>query len=418
MKREQRVNVQPARRVRLIGTLMLAMALLAVFLWPKSDPEPPASKQERSAALASAGAISANPRRPPPDAPTETASAPPSPKPVIHAAYLDKAETCRGEQNFVNVDAHTENGTDAYLTILVTDPATGQLERGSRVAFRQQHASTEPIQIVVQGLGADQTLELPPATIKDCEEPLQVEIETARSFNAPDRVAFTAKIRESGGSSVGSFTPYEYVWDFDDGKRISETSGQVEHSYENRSQATRVSSFVVTVTARERSGRSASGSRTVTLSNFAFLAREFENKVDIQVGAKSSPEAGSAADRLWLYHGHDKPVRLTQVRMREVEAGASAVGREVERANFSPAQALGFSELRPHQSLDVVGLAKLAPMRPGTVRFYDVEGRSEDGKLAHATFVLSSPRPPSSHGTAAPGEPLDAVDEDTPSEPL
>lgn len=191
----------------------------------------------------------------------------------------------------------------------------------------------------------------------------------------------------------------------------------MEHSYEKRSQTARVSSFVVAVTARERGGRSASGSRTVTFSNFAFLAREFDNKVDIQVGAKSNPEAGSAADKLWLYHGHDKPVRLLQVRMREVEAGDSALGREVERANYSPAQALGFSELRPRESRDIVGLAKLAPTRPGTVRFYDVEGKSEDGKSAHATFVLSPPHP-AGHNTAPPYEQADAAEEEeAPSEP-
>jgi hypothetical protein len=178
-----------------------------------------------------------------------------------------------------------------------------------------------------------------------------------------------------------------------------------------------VSSFVVSVSVRERGGRSAAGSRTLTFSNFGFLSREFENKVEIQVGAKSSPAEGSVADRLWLYHGYDQPVRLTQVRMREVEANPSAAAREISRADYSPMQALGFSELRPHESRDVVGLAQLAPTRPGTVRFYDVEGRSQDGKLAHATFMLSPPLPPSD-GSSGPSQLLDGVVEESPTETL
>jgi hypothetical protein len=264
-------------------------------------------------------------------------------------------------------------------------------------------------------LGGDRTLQLPPVTIKDCDEPVQVQVEVLRTFSSPDLVAFNVKIHEPGGA--GSFAPYEYVWDFDDGQRVTETSGHVEHSYENRSQSERVSSFVVSVTARERGGRSAAGSRTLTFSNFGFLSREFENKVEIQVGAKSNPAEGSAADRLWLYHGYDQPVRLTQVRMREVEADPSAAAREVSRADYSPMQALGFSELRPRESRDVVGLAQLAPTRPGTVRFYDVEGRSEDGKLAHATFMLSPPLPPND-GSPGPSQLLDGVVEEPPTETL
>ena len=396
---------------------LLAAAFLASLLWPKATglgtsaahrPAPEASTRARPTLVRELGAA----------VPTPTPVDAPSPKPVIDSAYLEKTEVCRGEQNFLNVEAHTENGTDQYLTYLVKDPDTGQLERGARLAFRQQHASHEPIQIVVQGLGADHTLEIPPPTVKDCDEPVQVQIEFARSFDAPDRVGFTAKLVTAAGSSAGSFAPYEYIWDFDDGTNITESSGQLEHSYENRPQLARVSSFVVSVTARERGGRSASGARSVTFSNFGFLASAFENKVDIQVGAKSDPRAGGAAERLWLYHGHDKPIRLTQVHMREVELDDTETGgREVERADYSPTQALGFSELGPHQSADVVGLAKLTPTRRGTVRFYDVEGRSDDGKLAHASFVLGSPRPPGDASTA-PHVDLGSLEDETTIEAL
>jgi hypothetical protein len=370
--------------------LALAAALGFLLLPRKHEPSPNGASDGH--APASTPAVFAAARPPHAVAPAAAESEPPSAMPVIEAAYLDKTEVCRGEQNFVNVEAYTENGTDPYLSILVTDPDTGRLERGPRVAFRQERASTEPIQIVVKGFGAERTVELPPPTIKDCDEPVAVQIEVARSFGAPDRVALTATIREPE-SSAGAFTPYEFVWDFADGDTLVESSGRVEHSYENRIQDARVSSFIVSVTARERGGRSASGFRTVSFSNFGFLMRELDDKIQIQVGTKSTPEAGSDADRLWLYHGHDKLVRLTHVRMRELE-GDSTAGREVERADYSPAQALGFSELGPKQRLDVAGLAKLAPTRPGTLRLYDVEGRSEDGKLAHARFVVGPRLPP------------------------
>lgn len=334
-----------------------------------------------------------------PEAPAKMPSAAPAPSPesntpVIDSVYLDKTEVCRGEQNFINVEAHTENGTDALLAVLVTNPETGRIERGSRVAFRQTLSSSDPIQITVQGLGTERTVQLPPVTVKDCDDPVQLHVDVERGFAAPDRVAFNARIFEPGGSRAGSFAPYEYVWDFDDGDTVIEATGHVEHSYENRIQSARLSSFVVTVTARERGGRTVAGSRTLTLSNFGYLTREFDDKIDVQVGAKSNPSAGSVADRLWLYHGHDKPVRFSQVHMREIEADGTNGSREIASADYSPQEVLGFSELRPRESRDVVGLNKLAPTRPGAVRFYEIEGRSDDGKLAHATLVLRPPMGP------------------------
>jgi hypothetical protein len=419
---EVRLEMQerlPVRKAALAcGTVLLALALLALLLLlrPKAPIAATESAKDSPAPVAhatnwSSTSAATNDTSPPPATPDA-----PSPKPVIDAAYLEKTEVCRGEQNFVNVEAHTENGTDAYLNYLVKDPETGQLERGTRVAFSQQRSSDEPIQIFVQGPSGDQTIEIPPPTVKDCDEPVQLQVELTRSFDTPDRVELTAKLL-TGGASAGGFTAHEYVWEFDDGTSVTETSGHVEHSYENRVQSARTSSFVVNVTARERGGRSASGARTVTLSNFGFLSAAFEDKVNVFVGTQRDPQPGRAGDRLWLYHAYDRPVRLTRVHMREIEIDHSAGGgREVERADYSAAQALGFSELRPRQSMDVVGLAKLTPTRAGTVRFYEVEGRSDDGKVAHASFVLSSPLAPLADSTAHVD--LGVFDDDTSREAL
>jgi len=79
--------------------------------------------------------------------------------------------------------------------------------------------------------------------------------------------------------------------------------------------------------------------------------------------------AGSATERLWLYHGHAQPIRLRQDVMREVRLSAEGgKPREVARATYTPGQALGLAEIRAHESRNVAGLAKLTPVEAGVLR--------------------------------------------------
>jgi hypothetical protein len=309
---------------------------------------------------------------------------------VIDAAYVEKTEVCRGEENFAVVEASTLDGSDDFVSITVTDPETGQLVRGGRVPFRLREATTEPLKVTVQGLHSAEEVTLPDVTVKDCDEPVQVTLAVTRTLNAPDRVSFEAKIEEAGGARVGSFQAYEYEWVFGDGQTARTATGRIEHSYEGREQKARQSSFVASVSVRERGGRTAVGSAALTFSNFGFLKLRFEDEVELQVGADAQGD-GAEPERLWLYHGYGQPVRLSQVVMREVQLSADdGAPREVARATYSPAQALGFSEIAARQSRTVAGLMKLAPTEAGVLRYFDVEGQSADGKPARTTFTLAA----------------------------
>ncbi|HKO50212.1 MAG TPA: PKD domain-containing protein [Polyangiaceae bacterium] len=322
------------------------------------------------------------------------ASSQPDPHtPTIKLAKVEKTEVCRGEDNFLNVEAHTAKGTDAFLTVRFDHPVTGQTVRGgSRIPFRLDAPSERGLDIVVEGGHATVArLTLPPVKVKDCDAPLQVEVKQSRTMEAPDRVTFSAQIKEPADLPHARRQPFvatDFEWDFGDGQRQRTKETSIEHSYEARDQGVTQSSFVVTVKASDARGLQASGTHGVVLVNLGFPQLVYKNRVTLTMGmALPDAESGKPARR-WMYHGYSRPVRLTQVKLREIMFDKDHHEVELSRQDYSPDHVFGFYRLDPKTSQPVRDWTEFVPTEPGHIRLIEVSGSTDDGKEALGAFSL------------------------------
>jgi hypothetical protein len=300
--------------------------------------------------------------------------------PVIDEVTVDKTEVCRGEQNFMSIKAHTEDGSDAFLAFSMIDPESGLTVFGSRIPFRQSAPGDDEILVSVEGKRVTQRVALPAVTVKDCDAPLQASIKVGRGFDAMDRVHLTARLDNF------EFAPTRFEWDFGDGQRQTTATPEVDHSYEGRDQSSKQSSFVVQVKISDGGGRQAIGTQGVGFANLGFVPMAFLNEVPIAFGVR---DPKSPSGELWLYHGYSQPVRFERVTVRDtrLEGNTRPVA---ESRSFVPEEVLGFADLPAHESRTVRGLNALRPSAAGMVRQVDIEGRTADGKLARGSFTLVS----------------------------
>jgi hypothetical protein len=318
-------------------------------------------------------------------------------RPIIEDAEVEKPEVCRGEENFVNVKAHTRNGTDAFLAMSLFDPQTGRIVRGGgRIPFRLDAPSDSDIKVVVEGRHTAETIVLPAVRVKDCVVAHQVNVGYRRSVAAPDRVRLIAELAEHPPESAGQpfqpLVPASYEWDFGDGEKETTTDPAIEHSYEGRDQGVAESSFVATVTVKDRSGQQAQGTRLLSFPNIGFVPLVFQNQVALSIGvANADPDQGTH-ERIWLYHGYSKVVHLERAKLREVVlATGDHAESETFHRDYAPEALLGFSQLDPKQSRTTRDLTELQPTTAGVVRYVELHGRTDDGKEVVGSFSLLPP---------------------------
>jgi hypothetical protein len=329
------------------------------------------------------------------DPPSPTPETPPSPDvPIVDDVSVDKTEVCRGEENFINVKAHTTNGTDAFVAIRFHDPGTGKIASGSRIPFRLDVVQEREMRVVVEGKGgAAQVVALPPVEVKDCVTRRQIAIEVARAVNSADRVELTAKLTElppeKESEPFEKLVPVAYEWNLGDGTTLTSRGPTIEHSYEGRDQTVVESSFLVTVKIKDDRGNEASGSRAVWLPNLAFAPLVAKGRVVLSVGVEEADPSTNTPEKIWLYHGYPKSVRIDRVRLREtVLDGVDRRERETFSREYAPSEILGFWEIPPGKSLTARDLSNLQPTAESAVRIVEVLGQTADGKPARGAFTL------------------------------
>jgi hypothetical protein len=395
-----------ARRRRRLGLGLLAALAFALFAYRQSTVQPTAKKT--LADTAGGGAQEQEPMSRPSAWPmVPEAANPEDPNlPIIDAVTVDKTEVCRGEENFLNVKAHTGNGTDAFLTTTMRDPGSPAFLMGrERIPFRLNEPIERPIRVTVEGNMTSKTIELPAIRVKDCVAPRQVLVHVQRTMAAMDRVTLRAELLEhppaGATEAFQPLVPASYEWDFGDGQKQQTTTASTEHSYENREQNVRQSSFVATVTVKDGQGRAAQGATAIAFPNGAFARLRFKNEVVISIGVKEADPATKTHEQIWLYHGYDKPVRIEDATLIELVRGDDGTIKETLRRPYSAEKLLGLSELPPGKSSTIRDLTDLQPVAPEAVRHVELRGRSQDGKEASGAFTLLPPKPTAADTTAA-----------------
>jgi len=306
--------------------------------------------------------------------------------PMIDQVSVDKKEVCRGEDNFATVKAHTLDGADYYLRIGMTDPESGRMLQGTRIPFHLDRQPTHPIRVSVEGRRRASFVDLPEIRVKDCDVPRRVNIVTRRSFDASDRVQFTASVAETRQPSSfdnAPFAPVSYEWDFGDGQTEVTTSADVMHSYEARSQASVVSVFLVHVRLKERGDRQIEGAITVPLTNRGFVPLIHENTVLVSAGV-TRKEGSDEPQKIWLYHGYPQTVTIDRVEVVETAEGPQG---EVTRREIARDTVLGFSSLAAGESR-VLPTLDAVLTRAGRARSLVITGHTDDGKAATGSIAL------------------------------
>jgi hypothetical protein len=327
--------------------------------------------------------------------------------PIIDAISVEKTEVCRGEENFVNLKVHTRNGTDAFLLSRFKDPIDGQfIMAGNRIPFRLNGPVTDPMTVTIEGNMVSQTVAVPSVRVKDCDAANSVNIRIVRTMAVFDRVRLIAEItnKASDGTSA-PFIPTTYEWDFGDGEKQAATIASVDHSYEGREQNVRQSSFQVAVTVKDRNGLQAHGSTVVSFPNPAFGRLYFKNEVTISIGVKEVEPGSTEHEKIWLYHGYNKPVHIEKAFLVE-KVSANGETRETLRRAYPPQELLGLDDVSPKQSMTLRDLTDLQPKNPGSVRYVELEGRTSDGKFASGSFsLLARPEVPTNGHELVPASP-------------
>ena len=319
--------------------------------------------------------------------------------PIVDEVAVEKTEVCRGEDNVLTVKAHTQNGTDAFLSTEFVDPVTGRLVLGgSRIPFRLDRPVDRPLVVTIQGNMAAKTVELPAVHVKECVAPRDLIVHVKHGKAAAfDRVRLTAELVEQPprGSARQAFvpmSPVSYEWDFGDGGKQVTANGHIDHGYEGREKNVRQSSFVIAVTAKDRHGQSVQGSTVVAFPNRAFAALTLKQRIVISLRIKEADPTTGAHEQIWLYHGHDHTVQIDGVDLIEKIRDDKGDIRETLRRTYRPQKFLGLSELPPRESSPIRDLTELEPTTPNAVRYVELHGRSTDGKDAAGGFTLLPPK--------------------------
>jgi len=373
----------------LLGALVLASVLVWWIRRPSPTPQP-ASPEAASkvtstnlAVLDRPVRLPAVPLEPNPDDPNV---------PLIDEVSVEKTEVCRGEQNFLKVKAHTRNHTDTFLGTRFLDPSSrSYVLGGDRIPFRLNRPLEGALTVIVEGNISSKTVVVPPVHVNDCEVPRQLVVQVRRMRTALDRVSMTAELRQSSASTPSPMVPVKYEWDFGDGATETTSTNQVKHSYEAREQDVRLSSFVVTVTASDATGKSEKGSSVVAFPNGAFAPLKFKNRVVISIGVEEADPSRGQHEKIWLYHGYGQEVRIERVELSEKVEEADGF-RETMRRSYDPSNFLGLGVVPPKKTSELRDLTEHQPSSSTAIRTVEMSGHSADGKEASGAFTLLPPK--------------------------
>jgi hypothetical protein len=404
------------RKTRLLTFALFGLAL-GLLLWSmRKKPQPvaatPTDDSEQAQESRPPGDLHAsNPSSPPPGA---SALAVPDPPPVIDEIDLEKNEVCAGEENLVTVKAHTVNGTDPFLHMVIDG------HMGSAVPVQLWTDANGKVmgKHIVEVFGRNNVhtfVPLPKYTVKDCRATYlaavnqRIRSNTWADFDfqarliavppGPMNEAQAMELRRTGApppKAAPLWKPVSFAWNFGDGETDTTTNPITEHNYEGRKQDALYSYFLVELTIRgAKPGETATGRTMLALINPAFEALAQKGAVQLLISLDPRfPELGPDGivhQNVKIWHNQPGPVTINKAILTTYykQAAGEAPPQLVDVAsvlgtNVIPAGKDGITAtvtLDPESDVEVFS------------KTWNLEGKSEEGYPAYGAFSVMLPVP-------------------------
>jgi hypothetical protein len=189
----------------------------------------------------------------------------------------------------------------------------------------------------------------------------------------------------------------QWHWDFGDGSEATPQIHTEEHSYEDRPQKTRTSSFLVHARAADAAGVEVLGRHSFELRNDAFEA--LKAKGVVLLSTELTPRLpvigadGKVTQRVRIHHAYDKPVTLERIevqRFRDSEPGAG----EMQATAADPRQILGSNVIPPGPGLEATAVLDTKAEPRIKRMLFDLHGASADGIRASGQYSVVRPSAP------------------------
>ncbi len=339
------------RKHKLFGAFAVAILLWAAYLWgsQKSGSEQARATDPRGTRQPTAVESQSQPIR------RDVRTAQPGvttpalrPANLIAEVSIDKPRVCPGESFLVNIRGKPENARAALPIAELNFNIGGTF--GSDIALSPKSPGIEQYTVVASN-GVDKVehrafnIEVLPHDAPECGGRSIVTLAVERSKHRPDHIV--ARVVAHHGLEE----PIQYAWSFGDDTGVETSGPMVTHDYTLRDQSRTLSSYLVTVNARDTKGRHAEGRATIHLMNNHYRARMFGARL---VQAVYSPFPAPAATD---YH--------VEVRFRSFEPEPVVL----DRAKLVERSCLAGQRDRTHtlSTAELGGSLRLEPARASEV---------------------------------------------------
>jgi hypothetical protein len=374
------------RRIRaaLLGALAVGVLLLLAALWP-----PTAAPDDGVPVPAST--VAPETRRAPGPAPLAVRPpAPPDPDVplAIDEIRVEKQDVCEGEENLIEVRAHSLDGTDAFLHYSIAG-RRGQAVPVATYLLPDGSVPRQTISVFGRG-GASISVDVPSYRVHPCDPGPALVVGYRPLPNAVDELQFEARVVQR--DAAAPFRATGFSWDFGDGATASTPGGVVSHAYGHRAQAGMYSHFLVLVRAYGDSGAPLVAHTAIELLNLAW--QDLEKFGTVTLAARPTPRYPSmSADGVVrqvveLWHYYPEPVVIERIHLLTLdrnglrhdagEVAPDALDEKVIPAGASVRARLTFDSTRDRDALAMV---------------YRFEGTSADGRRAVGEFPVMKPPP-------------------------
>ena len=191
---------------------------------------------------------------------------------LIASVNVDQLRPCAGESFLVSIRGKPENAGSPLPIAELNFNIGGTF--GDKIALSTNSVGTQRYTVVASN-GIDKVehrtfeVEVLPPEARQCQTRAFLTLAAEPSKHDPDQV-FARVVAQRGLDS-----PLHYDWDFGDGSSSDGDAANTSHSYALRDQQRTLSSYVITVHARDARGRTAQGRATIHLMNNQYRARMF-----------------------------------------------------------------------------------------------------------------------------------------------
>jgi len=309
--------------------------------------------------------------------------------PIIDEIQVEKSEVCEGEENLVQVKAHTADGSDAFLRFVIAGQA------GPSVPLKSYLLPDGEIPrrvITIFGRnGVSTSAPVPRFAIKRCAPDRALLLGYRVRANAIDEIEFTANVVHIDKALVSR--PAQYRWNFGDGTTQVTSEPHVTHNYARREQRAMYSHYLVQAEARDEFGESLRGRASLEFLNLGFQDLQKLGVVSLEAQGMPrfpvlSPD-GVVRQRFEIWHSYDQPVEIQRIHLLQLNSDGRRddLGQDAEPSLLNRTDILPGESVEAELSFDTKGY-------PGALALvYQFEGTAADGRRALGQVSVMKPPP-------------------------